>query len=144
MNAEALAVILAVLGPNPAVDKEELTCAAQNVWHEARGGSTDDWAAVTLVVMNRAWSSRYPEAICDVVWQPHQFSWTRDGRSDDVEPGALWQRIVEAAYETLRGGVPDFTDGAVFYHTPAVSPHWAQDMTEVGVFGKHVFYREGP
>ena len=32
--------------------------------------------------MNRVRSRAFPNTVCDVVWQPSQFSWTKDGRPD--------------------------------------------------------------
>ena len=38
--------------------------------------------AVAEVIINRVNDDRYPDSICDVVWEPKQFSFTHDGLSD--------------------------------------------------------------
>ena len=55
----------------------EVGCLALNIYHEARDESHDGQVAVAAVTLNRMQSASYPDTICGVVWQPHQFSWTR-------------------------------------------------------------------
>ncbi|HIE75488.1 MAG TPA: cell wall hydrolase, partial [Gammaproteobacteria bacterium] len=55
----------------------EVGCLALNIYHEARGESHDGQVAVAAVTLNRMQSASYPDTVCGVVWQPHQFSWTR-------------------------------------------------------------------
>ena len=47
---------------------------ANVIYHEARGESRRGQIAVGYVVLNRVKSSRYPNTISGVVWQPKQFS----------------------------------------------------------------------
>jgi len=65
--------------------REQLYCGAQNIYHESRGESNLGQIAVAHVVRNRVESPKYPNTVCEVVWQPKQFSWTHDGRSDETK-----------------------------------------------------------
>ena len=52
---------------------KELHCLSLNVYHEARGEPIQGQLAVAYVTMNRLVSGRYPDSICNVVWQDRQF-----------------------------------------------------------------------
>ncbi len=78
----------------------EAICLATNIYHEARGESYAGKVAVANVTMNRVTSPKFPNTICDVVYQAQtkenwkgntvpkrnkcQFSWYCDGKSDDI------------------------------------------------------------
>jgi len=52
-----------------------------------------------------------------------------------------WERaqmVARMSYQIL-----DFTHGATHFHTQAVDPKWNRGMRRVGVFGSHIFYKEG-
>ena len=129
----------------------ELTCLAENVYHEARGEPLAGQYAVAEVTLNRAASPLYPSSICGVVhqqaWDPRRrrrvgaFSWTEIGETLGRPRGRAWRRAVEvatAAYE--RRAAPQL-EGALFYHTTAVEPEWAKTKTPIATIGNHVFYR---
>lgn len=52
-----------------------ILCLASVVHYEANGESLAGKIAVASVVMNRMEHSKFPDALCDVVKQPKQFSW---------------------------------------------------------------------
>ena len=62
-------------------DRDEIYCAAQNIYFESRGEPDIGQVAVALVVLNRVNDRRWPSTICDVVWQDKQFSWTHRSKS---------------------------------------------------------------
>ena len=88
------------LVPEKAIDINEMHCLATNIYHEARGESNEGKFAVGNVTMNRVDSNRFPDSICEVVYQAEyrvnwkgdqvprrhrcQFSWYCDGKSDDI------------------------------------------------------------
>lgn len=122
---------------------DDYECLAMNVYHEARGESWEGQAAVVHVTLNRVADHRFPDNICDVVWQDSQFSWTNDGRSDyphDAEAWAISQSIAATAYDWWQRG-EDFSEGATFYHAHWVSPYWARQFQETVEIGVHTFYR---
>ena len=118
----------------------EIECLTQNIYHEARGENVLGQIAVAHVTMNRRDSENFPNTICEVVWQPNQFSWTNDGRSDrmrDEEAAAVARNIAEWVYT---GREEDPTYGSLFYHADYVYPHWADHMEVATVIDTHVFY----
>ncbi len=57
---------------------QESYCGAQNVYHESRGEPDLGMIAVAQVVQNRIKSTRFPDTVCEVVYQDKQFSWVND------------------------------------------------------------------
>lgn len=126
----------------------EWRCLAEAIYHEARGEPLVGQIAVAEVVLNRRDSGRYPDTVCGVVEQGTgekyrcQFSYFCDGLSDAIDDGRAWDRAGRVARVMLDGAPRRLTAGAMFYHTRAVSPHWAAVFTETAEIGAHVFYRE--
>jgi spore germination cell wall hydrolase CwlJ-like protein len=139
-----------------AIDKEikkSIRCLALNVYHEARGEPVEGQLAVALVTMNRVASKRYPNSVCNVVWQRRQFSWTHDGRADSPKDMHSWKlarkiaQFVYSKYSTLHGmsgGALDLTKGALYYYAPKhADPYWAkhEDKEVTRQIGGHIFLR---
>lgn len=62
---------------NPDCDKlrkDNLTCLACNIYHEARGETDAGQIMVAKVTMNRVEHSH--KNVCEIVWADKQFSWT--------------------------------------------------------------------
>ena len=56
----------------------ELDMLAQVIYREARGvASTTQQAAIVWCILNRVDDPRWPDTIAAVIWQPHQFAWTK-------------------------------------------------------------------
>ena len=130
----------------------ERLCLTQAIYHEARGESEQGQWAVANVIINRAFSSRFPSTICGVVFQnaqsgKHQcqFSFACDGRSDMGTERRAWKRsmeIADAAFAEFQQGkrpgvVPK---SALYYHTTSVSPNWSATFSRVAAIGAHIFY----
>jgi spore germination cell wall hydrolase CwlJ-like protein len=117
-------------------DADEYECMVANIWHEARGEGITGMYAVALVTMNRV--ARRNKSICEVVYQPHQFSWT-----DDVTYNMLdnIDTVRSAAAVVMTDSIDDFTNGATHYHADYVKPSWASKMQHVTTIGKHIFYK---
>jgi spore germination cell wall hydrolase CwlJ-like protein len=127
------------------IDREEIYCAAQNIYFESRGEPDIGQVAVGQVVMNRVRSNRWPNTICGVVWQEKQFSWTHDGKSDRISllnsiNRESWIKSVYYAVTALHEN--DITNGATHYHSINVTPYWARYMEVTAMIGNHIFYRE--
>ena len=130
--------------------QRDLTCLAMNVYHEARGEPLEGQFGVAEVTMNRVADSRYPNSVCEVVYQKRwdylrkrhvsAFSWTE---FDDVEvpEGEAWRRAVSVAEATLNGEHSEVLDGAVYYHATYIRPSWTRGKQPVAKIGRHVFYR---
>lgn len=127
----------------PEIDKKELKCLTDNVYHEARGEGTEGMLAVARVTVNRKDSKRYPKTVCKVVYQPHQFSWTESKRKlkrgDDPRPSqaAAWAALV--GWDGL-GDAKDFRQ-VYHYKTIGAKAKWAKKRYLVKTIGRHQFYR---
>lgn len=133
---------------------EAIVCLAMNVYHEARGEPLDGQLAVAQVTMNRVESERFPDSVCDVVYQGHrdargnmirnkcQFSWYCDGRDDRPYNKDEWDASMDVATAVLTpGGAEDLVGGAMWYHADYVDPYWAPTMTKTAKIGVHIFYK---
>ena len=101
--------------------------------------------------MNRVESSIFPDTACEVIYQAEyigewpkrhrcQFSWFCDGLSDNPKETEEWEQAVTVATWVYGIGLPDITQGALWYHSNDVSPKWATtDYTQIG---SHKFYKE--
>lgn len=129
--------------------EKELRCLALNIYFEARGEAAEGQLAVALVTMNRKKNRHYPNTVCGVVWQKHQFSWTHDGKSDRPTDARAWklaQKIARFAYQRysklsarIRRAL-DLTKGALHYYAPKLAaPYWAEAHTVTRSIGRHVF-----
>lgn len=153
------------------IDNRQAHCLALNVYYEARGSNLADMYAVSDVVLNRVRDSRYPNTICDVVYQgptreswktkqdPElpdeqrvynpvrnmcQFSWYCDGKNDIPKDETGWATAQMVAGSILFANKHrGITEGATHYHATYVKPNWRNDrgMQHVGRIGSHIFYR---
>jgi len=136
------------------------TCLANNIYFEAKGQSKAGQIAVGLVVMNRMKDSRYPDTVCEVVYQAQysqwwkdnhnkdvpvrhrcQFSWFCDGKSDKIHDIKSYARIYQLSTRILSGRYDGMLEGATHYHADYVNPSWNKEKTLIGQIGDHIFYR---
>ena len=92
------------------------------------------------VIVNRARSAQFPRTVCGVVGDGCQFSYRCDGRSDALAESGPRARAYKVAGDVL-GGAPDFTKGALFFHSAQAAPGWFNTRPRIGTFGGNVFYR---
>jgi spore germination cell wall hydrolase CwlJ-like protein len=130
----------------------ERLCLTQAIYHEARGESVEGQWAVANIIINRAFSRRFPSTIGGVVFQNAdkgyhrcQFTFACDGKSDMGTERKAWQRamrIADAAFaEFQKGDRPGVIPGtALYYHTRSVWPQWSNTFQEVAEIGAHIFY----
>ncbi len=128
----------------------EIHCLALNVYHEARGEPKAGQYAVAEVTVNRVASKRFPDTVCDVVYEKRwdrirkrnvgAFSWTElDSRP--TSDGKAWERAMEVAETTYQKRVERQVDGALFYHARHIRPSWARKKARVARVGRHIFYK---
>lgn len=137
---------------NPEDYKDEF-CLAQNIFFEAGVDNKAGMIAVADVTLNRVEDYRYPDTICEVVYQAVlkeswktaqypdlddservyipvrnkcQFSWYCDGKSDDIPKGSEnWVKAQTVAWEMLHSdNYIGLTEGATHYHATYVKPYW--------------------
>lgn len=134
----AVAVTLTMM--NPEVDPKSHNCLAMNIYHEARGEVIEGQIGVAHVTMNRVKHTEWPNNICDVVYQPKQFSWTFLIEDQTPKEDKSWAQAKVIARDVMIGNVNDPTQGATFYHATYVNPSWADQMEVSKIIDKHVFY----
>lgn len=119
---------------------------ALNIYHEARGEPFLGWLSVAFVTINRVYSPKYPDSVCEVVWQDWQFEWTQDGRSDTPRDRGMYERIqvftngLAHSYKYIE----DPTEGADHYHAKRIKPYWVKTMKPTYSVGSHLFYKQVP
>lgn len=126
----------------PRFSANDLNCLAEAVYHEARGESRQGQAAVAEVILNRVDSRQFPSTVCGVINQPAQFSYTIGGRKA-ISNKAAYLRARQIAEAALSGAPRNLTNGATYFHTPAVRPAWSHRFQRTVQIGAHIFYRTG-
>ena len=103
---------------------------------EARGEPYEGQVAVGAVILNRVKSSKFPNTIAGVIYQPGAFTAVSDGQID--VPIDSKSTVVKAAQDALNGWDP--TGGAIYYFNPNTATNkwiWSRPLTTV--IGKHRF-----
>jgi spore germination cell wall hydrolase CwlJ-like protein len=123
-------------------------CLAEAVYFEARGEAVRGQIAVAQVVLNRAFSGKYPDTVCGVVYQNKhrhlacQFTFACDNNADVIREPDMWDRAQKIAKAMLDGRLwlPE-VDKSTHYHAYWVRPSWVSEMKKTYKFGVHTFYR---
>src|SRR6185437_1548383 len=82
---------------------------AEAVYCEARGEAVRGQIAVAQVVLNRAFSGKYPETVCGVVYQNKhrhlacQFTFACDNNPDVIREPDMWDRAQKISKAMLDG-----------------------------------------
>ena len=168
--AQAVTLMNAVEGElYTEVSHPQLYCLAKKIYFESKSEPIAGQYAVADVVLNRVKDTRFPNTICEVVyegpvresWKTQkqkdlpdservyipkrdrcQFSWWCDGKSDKIKDSDSWRKCQEIAYRlTNEGKHRGITEGATHYHATYVNPKWAPTLDLVGRIGTHIFYR---
>jgi spore germination cell wall hydrolase CwlJ-like protein len=120
---------------------QELGCLAMNIYFEGRGESARGRAAIASVTMNRVQSKRYPNTICEVVWQRKQFSWTTiSPRHHVINDTKAWSQALLVAKLFVNGAQISLVGDATHYHSVSVQPSWQDASKLVALVGDHYFY----
>ena len=105
---------------------------------EARGESYEGQVAVGAVILNRVKSSKFPNSIAGVIYQPGAFTAVDDGQIN--EPIAEGSTVLKAAQDALNGWDP--TNGAIYYFNPdTATSSWIWSRPLIKTIGKHRFCR---
>jgi len=130
------------------VRERQLSCLARNIYYEAGSEPFEGKVAVAQVTLNRMESGKFPEDVCQVIYQKNvfyekvvcQFSWYCD-REATLRPihKGNYDESMEAAKKVLLEGfrLPSIKD-ALFYHADYVNPGWKKER--VAKIGRHIFY----
>lgn len=123
-------------------------CLAEAVYFEARGEAVRGQIAVAQVILNRAFSGKYPDTVCGVVYQNKhrylacQFTFACDRHPDVIREPDMWERARKIAKAMLDGQLwlPE-VDRSTHYHAYWVRPSWVSEMKRNWKYGVHTFYR---
>ncbi len=130
----------------------ERECLAQAIYHEARGETATGQLAVANVIVNRARSGKFPDSLCGVIYQNAdkgrykcQFTFACDGRDDAPGERRAWaksQDLAKRVYAEFATGeeIGVLPGSALYYHTTAVRPSWANTFSRVAAVDSHIFY----
>lgn len=100
-------------------DQNQMLCMALNIYHEIRGGNSRDQWAVGYVTINRTKRPVFhSKTVCDAVWAPGQFSWTRwSMRAQLPREKATWAECQRKAAKLIAGEkMNDPTNGATHFN----------------------------
>lgn len=112
----------------------DLYLLARVVYGEARGEPYAGKVAVAAVVLNRVASSRFPNTIPGVVYQPGAFTCVSDGQIN-LTPD---DDAIRAARDALNGWDP--SGGALYYYNPNTAQSaWIWSRPIIAVIGGHNF-----
>jgi spore germination cell wall hydrolase CwlJ-like protein len=129
--------------------ERQAVCLAQAIYFEARGEPLAGQFAVARVILNRTADRRFPNTICEVVYQDAerkdrcQFSFACDGLPDEPEDQMAWALARGMAEALMRVEQPRLSRSvlrATHYHANYVAPWWAAKLGMAGRVGRHVFY----
>lgn len=127
----------------------EQHCLARNIFYEAGNESLNGKIAVAQVTVQRSEHPKYPDSICEVVYQKNanlcQFSWYCDSavQQRKATTGPAWEESKRVAKKVLVDGVrlPEIK-GALFYKANyAPNDKFWNSLTPVATLGVHVFYK---
>lgn len=127
--------------------EKHLTCLAKNIYFEAAREPFEGKVAVAQVTINRANSGKFPDDICDVVFQKTkftdrvvcQFTWYCERGPKVPTKDEHYTESVEVAKKVLLENfrLPSL-HGAMYYHADYVNPNWK--LPRITKIGKHIFY----
>ena len=126
---------------------DEAKCLSQAIYYEAGTESLGGKMAVAEVIANRVRDHRYPDSICDVVFQGAtrttgcQFTFTCDGAMNRAPRGRNWDTSQKVAAHVLMNLNEERTGGATHYHATYVDPIWSAGLIKTDKIGLHIFYR---
>ncbi|MEL6755057.1 MAG: cell wall hydrolase [Pseudomonadota bacterium] len=122
-------------------------CLATAIYYEARSESVKGQLGVAEVIINRVNDHRYPNSICDVVYQGAtrttgcQFTFTCDGAMNKAPRGVKWDKANTIAAHVIMDLNERKTAGATHYHATYVDPVWNSGLIRTKKIGTHIFYR---
>ncbi len=107
---------------------------AKCIHAEARGEPYTGQVAIGAVILNRVSSSKFPNTISGVIYQPYAFTAVNDGQIN-LEPN---QSAYNAARDAMNGWDPTY--GALYYYNPkTATSSWIWSRTVLVTIGNHKF-----
>lgn len=133
---KALGITLSGGTSTSSLNSSDLNLLARCVYAEARGEPYTGQVAVAAVVLNRVRSSKFPNTVSGVIYQPLAFTSVADGQIN-LSPNT---NAYNAARDALNGWDP--TNGCLYYYNPATATSkWIWSLKVELRIGKHAFAR---
>ena len=112
----------------------DLNLLAHLIYAEARGEPYSGQVAVGAVVLNRVKSSKFPNSVAGVIYQPGAFDVVSDGQIN-YAPNTT---AINAARDALNGWDPTY--GCIYYFNPnTATSSWIWSRPYVITIGNHRF-----
>lgn len=114
----------------------DIQLMARAINGEARGEPYEGQVAVGAVILNRVKSSKFPNSISGVIYEPGAFTAVSDGQiNTPISEGAT---VFKAAQDAMNGWDP--TGGCLYYFNPSTATNkWIWSRPLVKTIGKHRF-----
>ena len=133
-TAAALGMSLSSSSSSNSQTNNDLYLLAKCIYAEARGEPYIGQVAIGAVILNRVASSKFPNTISGVIYQPYAFTAVSDGQIN-LEPN---QTAYNAARDALNGWDPSY--GALYYYNPkTATSSWIWSRTVLVTIGNHKF-----
>ena len=110
-----------------------IICLALNVYFEAQAEPLAGQLLVAETTLNRVHSPKWPNTICDVVYQPAQFSWVTQHRV------VLSDKVFQQSLKLAQSYTYKPSCITHFYNSALYQPKWANSMHVRTVVGGHTF-----
>ena len=112
----------------------DINLLARLIYGEARGEPYTGQVAVAAVVLNRVKSSKFPNTIAGVIYQPGAFDVVADGQIN-MTPDSTAKK---AASDAMNGWDPSY--GSIYYFNPNTATNdWIWSRPHTITIGKHRF-----
>jgi len=135
----------------------ELQCLAVAIHLEARSESILGQQLVAQVILNRVKDPSFPDSICKVVFQPKQFSWYNQGKTEAIgrllkgstrglkpKDIAAYREAQFVALTMIKEEIelPEKYNKALYFvhKNVAKSQKWLTKLKFIGKVGSHRFY----
>ena len=136
------------------IKPSEVRCMADNMYQEARGERTAGLVAVGQVVLNRVKSKKFPDTVCEVVYQNkvniygltvYQFSWLGKEDTSILRELDRYRFMLDISEGMLNGWYSSIYEGIYFYYAcdgdyKIDPPFWAEAYKLIAKEGNHCFY----
>ena len=134
----------------------ELQCLAGAIHLESRSESLLGQQLVANVILNRVKDPSFPNSICKVVFQPKQFSWYNQGKTEAIrrllkgstrglkpKDIAAYQEAQFVALTMIKEEIelPEKYNKALYFvHKNSSGKKWLTKLKFIGKVGSHRFY----
>lgn len=96
--------------------RKDVDCLAKAIFYEARGESYTGKKMVANVVLNRTrYGKPFANTICKVVYQPNQFSWTKETRKRNTDFRSVARAITSKNVEKETKSVKETVEIALYF-----------------------------